>query len=90
MIIIIIDKGGTLTNGPKDKKIDDNAQDFTFENDFITCGRNIGAIGNQRKNWDHQDCMIVEINQNTQKSPGNLRKLGVTQTPVKDNQQTLV
>ena len=28
---------------------------------------------------------ITEIGQNTEKSPGNLRKLTVTQTPVKDH-----
>ena len=28
---------------------------------------------------------IIEIDQNTEKSPGDLRRLAVTQTPVKDN-----
>ena len=30
-MILKIDKGGTQTNGPKDKEIDDNAQSLIFE-----------------------------------------------------------
>ena len=33
---------------------------------------------------------IVEINQNTEKSPGDLRKLAGTQTPVENHQLTLM
>ena len=32
----------------------------------------------------------MEISQNTEKSPGDLRRLVVTQTPVKNHQLTLV
>ena len=39
------------------------------------------GTGNQRKNPNHR---IVEVCKNTKKSPGHLRKLAVTQTPVKD------
>ena len=41
------------------------------------------GIGNQRKNQDHPDSSIAEICQNTQKSPGDQKRLAVTQTPVK-------
>ena len=34
--------------------------------------------------------VIIEIGQNTEKSPGDLRLLTVTQTSVKDHQLTLV
>ena len=37
-----------------------------------------GGIGNQRKNRDYPDYSIAEIGQNTQKSPGDLRRLAVT------------
>ena len=47
-----------------------------------------GRVENQRKNPDHPDYRMVEIGQNTEKSPGNLRNLAVT--PVKNHQQTLV
>ena len=43
-----------------------------------------GGIKNQRKNRDDKDPIIVKIGQNTEKSPGDLRRLVVTQTPVKD------
>ena len=34
-------------------------------------------IGNQRNNRDHLDSSIVVISQNTQKSPGELRRLSL-------------
>ena len=40
-------------------------------------------------NRDHPDESIVKIDLNTQKRPGDLMKLVVTQSPVKDHQQTL-
>ena len=43
--------------------------------------------GPQRKAGDHANYNIVEIGQNTKKSPGDLSRL-VTQTPVKDHQLT--
>ena len=36
------------------------------------------------------EIIINKIGQNTEKSPGDIRKLAVTQTPVKDQQFTLV
>ena len=39
---------------------------------------------------DHPNYSIVEIGQNTEKSPGDLRRLTVTQTPVRNHQWTLV
>ena len=52
--------------------------------------KNPEGIGNRRKNQNHPNCSIVEIGYNTEKSPGNLRRFAVTQTPVKDPQLTLV
>ena len=48
-------------------------------------GKKIGVSGNQWKIRDHTDHSIVKIGQNTAKSPGNLRRLAVTQNPVKDH-----
>ena len=50
--------------------------------------KRLRGIGNQRKNQYHPDYSIAEIGQNTEKCPGNLRKLAVT--PRKDRQLTLV
>ena len=47
-------------------------------------------VGNQRKNWDHPGYSIVENGQNTEKCPGDLRRLAVTQIPVKDHQLKVV
>ena len=49
-----------------------------------------GGLGNKRTSGDHQDYSIVEIGQNTEKSPEDLRRLAVIQTPVKNHQQTLM
>ena len=40
-----------------------------------------GGLVNKRKSGDHPN-----IGQNTEKSPGDLRKLAVTQTPVEKHQ----
>ena len=53
-------------------------------------GTKAGRIENQRKNGDLLDYGINKINQNSEKSPGDLMRLAVTQTPVKDHRQTLV
>ena len=49
-----------------------------------------GGLGNKRTNGDHPNYCITEINQNTEKSPRDLRRLAVTQTPVKAHQLTLI
>ena len=53
-------------------------------------GKETGGIGNQRKNQDYADHGIDEISSATQKSPGDLKRLVVTQTRVKDNQLKMV
>ena len=50
----------------------------------------IKGLGNKRTSGDHLNYYIIEIGRNTQKSPGELRRLAVTQTPVKDHQQLLM
>ena len=47
-------------------------------------------VGNRRTNQDYPDYSIVKIGQNTQESPGDLKRLAVTQTPVNDHQLKLV
>ena len=49
-----------------------------------------GGIGSWRTSGDHPNNNIIENGQNTEKSPGDLRRLAVTQTPVKDHQLTLM
>ena len=48
------------------------------------------GFGNERSSGDNPNYSIVEIGQNTEKSPGNLRRLFASQTPVKDHRLTLM
>ena len=48
-----------------------------------------GRIGNQKLSWDYPDFSIIKIDQNAEKNPKDLKRLTVTQTPVKDHQLTL-
>ena len=48
------------------------------------------GLGSWRTSGDHPNYTIVENGQNTEKSPGDLRRLAVTQTPVKDHQLMLM
>ena len=53
-------------------------------------GKGTRRTGNKNMSGDHPNDSIVKIGQNTEKSPGDLRRLAVTQTPVKDHQLMLV
>ena len=46
-----------------------------------------GGLGSWRTSGDHPNYSIIENSQNTEKSPGNLRRLAVTQTPVEDHRR---
>ena len=48
------------------------------------------GFGSWRTSGYHPNYYIIENGQNTKKSPGDLRKLAVTQTPVKNHQLTLM
>ena len=43
-----------------------------------------------RTSGDHPNYSIIMVGQNTEKSPEDLRRLAVTQTPVENHQLTLV
>ena len=49
-----------------------------------------GGLGSRMTSRDHTNYCIVENGQNTEKSPGDLGRLAVTQTPVKGHQLTLM
>ena len=49
-----------------------------------------GRLGNKRTNRTHLEYSIIIIGQNTEKSPGDLKRLAVAQTPVRNYQLTLV
>ena len=49
-----------------------------------------GGLGNKRTSGGHPNYYIIDNSLNTEKSPGNLRRLVVTQTSVKPYQLILV
>ena len=53
-------------------------------------GKGTERLRNQRTIRDHPDYNIINIGQNTEKSPGDLRRLAVSQTPMKNLQLMLV
>ena len=58
-----------------------------FRKGFV---KGLEGFGNQRTSGDHSNYSIAEAGQNTEKSPRNLRRLAVTQIPVKDRHLRLV
>ena len=46
-------------------------------------GTGTGGLGNKVTSGNQINCSVVEISQNTEKSPGDLRRFAITQTPVK-------
>ena len=44
---------------------------------------------NRRTNQDHPSYSIVKIGENTEKNPGDVRRLAVFQTPAEDHQLTI-
>ena len=53
-------------------------------------GRGTGGLGNKRTSKDYPKYGFIKIGQSTEKSPGDLRRLVVTQTPVRNHRLTLV
>ena len=49
-----------------------------------------GGPGSWRTSGDHPNYYIIEKSQNTEKSPVDLRRPAVPETPVKDHQLTLM
>ena len=50
----------------------------------------IQRLGNNRTSGHYTNYSFIEIGQNTENSPGDLKRIAVTQTPVKDHQLTLM
>ena len=49
-----------------------------------------GRLESWRTSGDHPNYSIIENDQNTEKSPGNMKRLAVTQVPVKNHQLKLM
>ena len=46
-----------------------------------------GEVGKKTTSGDNPNYGIITIGQNTERNPGDLRRLAVTQTPVRNHQQ---
>ena len=53
-------------------------------------GTRTGGLGNRRTSGNHPKYCIIEIGQNTEKSSGDLKRLAITQTPVRNHQVSLM
>ena len=49
-------------------------------------GKRTGRLGNKRTVGDHTDYSIIKIGQNIETSPGDLKRLIVTRTPIREHQ----
>ena len=54
-------------------------------NDHQRLGKGAEGVRNVRMSRDHPNYNIIEIGQNIEKSPGDLRRLAVTHSPVTDH-----
>ena len=61
----------------------------SWYNHQMICKMNRG-LRNKRKSGNNPNDNIAEIGQNTEKSAGALRRVVVTQTPVKDHKVTMM
>ena len=57
---------------------------------IVTCALGTVTKGGGRKSGEHPNYIIIDNGQNTEKSPGDLGILTVTQTPVKNHQLKLM
>ena len=57
---------------------------------FSTVTKGTRGLGSWRTCGYHTNNSIVENKQNTEKSPGDLRRLALTQSPVKEHQLTMM
>ena len=73
----------TDNNREEDVDGDTNGNWCTW-NDPQKIRKETEKLGNKRTSRDHPDYSIINIGQYTEKSPGDLRRLDVTQTSVKN------
>ena len=66
------------------------SSDCCFWYSHLRIIKGIGELIGGRTSGGYPDYNIIESGQNIEKSPGDLRRLPVTQTPVKDHQLTLM
>ena len=68
----------------------DTSGNWCSRNNPQMIGKETGRLGNKRTSRAHPDDSINKIGQNTEKIPGDLRRLPVIQTTVENQRFTLV
>ena len=63
---------------------------WNTRNGHQSIGSRTGRFGNKKTSGDHPDYIFLEIGQNAKKSPVDLRRLAVTQTPVENDELTFM
>ena len=69
---------------------DGDIYNWCARNGLQKFGQRSGTAGNRRRSREHPNYIIVKIGQNNEKSRGDLRRLVVTQTSVKDLQKVII
>ena len=77
-------------NNNNNNNNNDNNNYNNYNNNNYNNYNNNGGLGSWLTGRDYPNDTITENGQNTEKSPGELRRLAVTQTPVKNNQLILM
>ena len=77
------------------KTVENESDDYTNCNWYSwyihrRIGKETGGFGNNRTSGDLSNYCIIEIGQNTEKSPGNFRRLAVSQITLKTHQLSLM
>ena len=62
----------------------DTSCNWCTRNGLGRFSKEVRRLGNRRTTGDHPNHRIVKTNKNTEKSPGELRRLFVAQIPMKD------
>ena len=59
-------------------------------NNLKRIGKGTGGLGNKRTSGDHPVYSTIKIVQNTEKSPGEIKRIAVNQTQVRNKQLKLM
>ena len=77
---------GELKTVEHESDLNTNCNWFSWYS-YQRTNKGTGELGNKRMSGNHPNYCIIEIGQNTEKSLGELRRLAVTQIPVKDHKE---
>ena len=69
---------------------DDTRRNQCTQRNLQRCRKRTGRRRNKKTSRNHPDNSIIKVMQNTERSPGDLQRDAVTQTPVRNHQFTLL